>query len=93
MAADRLAIVDTQPRESAAVEGPPPPPTRDPIPELTLDKKPPAVARQRKSRLPPYTGLLIGVAVVILVAVGYGIYLDAHREGIPDPQAITPRAR
>lgn len=75
------------------MEGPPPPPTNDSIPELALDKRPPAAARQRNSRLPPYTGLLIGVAVVILVAIGYGFYRDAHPEGVPEPQAVTPRAR
>ncbi|OJY42372.1 MAG: hypothetical protein BGP08_09475 [Rhizobiales bacterium 64-17] len=79
--------------KGSTVDGPPPPPTKESIPELVLDKKPRAVARERNSRLPPYTGLLIAVIAVILVAVGYGIYRDGHREGIPSPQTAASETR
>ncbi len=61
------------------------------LPELVLDKKPVPAAKERRRTLPPFSGLLIVVVAVILLAVGYGIYRDGHPQAV-EGESIPPPA-
>ncbi len=64
---------------------PPPKDQQEALPEIVLEKQPESVVREREGRLPPYTGLLIGVIILTLVAIGYAIYRDTHPDIIANP--------